>query len=622
VEISLLGPLEVLKNGAVITPSAPKLRRVLSILVIHANEVIRRERLVDELWDDDPPTSVTTTIQTYIYQLRKQLRLTVTPEPGGAVAALHTAPNGYQLTLDPAGLDFARFAAMAERGQDEVRIGKLSAAGRTFSDALRLWRGPALVDVPLGPGLRAEAMRLEEMRANVLERRLDVDLQLGRHQELLGELTSLAAHEPTNERYQGMLMLALHRSGRRGDALRVYQRTRAQLADDLGLDPSNDLQQLQRAVLASDPSLDAPIGPERVTIRSGPPRQLPPDSAVLIGRSAQLALAADALAVENRPGPAVVVIVGPPGSGTSALCIRAGHQSRDRYPDGQLCARLIDLDGLPVRPGDVLGEFLRAMGVPDSQLPVSTDERAGLFRTITADKRMLLVLDDVVDAEQLHPLLPSGGCGVLLTSRRRLFVPSVATTIQVPQLTTDESMRVLTALLGPDRVGHREPSAAATLVDICDRLPMALHNVATRLQERPHWSISRLVGWIRREAVRTDFADDPLGLRASVERTYRTCQSPARQAFRALAGAGLTMFSLPEAGIVLGLDDHHAEHLLEQLVEQQLIEAEPAADMAVASYRFLGTIRAVGRWIAGDDEGFSLRSRCAMGPQRAVVSGG
>ncbi|CAA9448003.1 MAG: Cys-tRNA(Pro) deacylase YbaK [uncultured Pseudonocardia sp.] len=280
--VNLLGPLEVLREGVLVTPSAPKLRQVISLLVIRANTVVRRDRLVDELWDDDPPASVVTTVQTYIYQLRKQLRLSPLDggpgqdhghRPGRLTPALETSPHGYQLKLDTTRVDLTRFEELAVRGRIEASAGDLASASRTFGDAARMWRGPTLVDVPLGPVLQGEVLRLEELRMNVLQQRLEADLQLGRHQELLGELTRLAADQPTNESYQAMLMLALHRSDRRADALRVYQRARIVLADRLGLDPSNRLQWLQQSVLASDPSLDPPARPgSRTVVRAKRPR--------------------------------------------------------------------------------------------------------------------------------------------------------------------------------------------------------------------------------------------------------------------------------------------------------------------------------------------------------------
>ncbi|WP_433261195.1 BTAD domain-containing putative transcriptional regulator [Actinosynnema sp. CS-041913] len=604
-EVNLLGSLEVLRNDIVITPSAPKLRQVLSLLTVNANRVVRRERLVDELWDDNPPTSVTTTVQTYIYQLRKQLGLGTAPhassaEADSAAATLHTTPKGYQLSLDPAGLDSTRFELLADRGHVEFEAGRFASAATTLADALSLWRGPALVDVPLGPSLRSETLRLEEMRKKVLEQRLEADLQLGRHQELIGELTGLTAEQPTNERYPEMLMLALHRSGRRADALDVYQQTRAVLSDRLGLDPSSYLQRIHHAVLAADPGLDLPSLRTRTSIRSGPPEQLPPERGALVGRESQLTKVLDAMVARRGSGPTVVALIGPPGSGTSALCIRAGHELRDRYPDGQLCARLSDLDGGQVPTADLLAEFLRSMGMPESQMPASADERSRVFLNWSAQRRMLLVLDDVFNVEQLLPLLPFGaGCGVLLNSRRRMFTPSVATTVEVPPLDHADGVRLLTDLLGEHRVAEDRAGTDA-LVALCDGLPMALHAVVTRLQERPHWPISRLVSWIGVEADHRRSADDPLGMRSSVDRTWRSAPPAVRDAFRRLAAAESATMSVAEAARVLAVDEHHAESLVERLVEFQLMQAESVAHGVDARYRFVPCVRTVGRQLGPD----------------------
>ena len=232
-QVSVLGPFEVRRNGVVSTPSAPKLRRVLALLAVHSNTVVRTDRLIEELWEDRPPFSAMTTLQTYVYQLRKLHQMdSGAPAPGqgsdlgDGKPALHTTPNGYTLLLPPDALDSARFAQLAERGRATFAAGEVEPAARLLAEALQLWRGPALVDVGVGPVLQSAVVWLDELHNSVVEQRIDANLALGRHQELIGELTVLAADRPTHEGLQAKLIISLYRCGRRSEALQVYHRAR------------------------------------------------------------------------------------------------------------------------------------------------------------------------------------------------------------------------------------------------------------------------------------------------------------------------------------------------------------------------------------------------------------
>ncbi|WP_410663289.1 BTAD domain-containing putative transcriptional regulator [Amycolatopsis sp. lyj-84] len=603
-EVNLLGPLEVFRDGVVITPSAPKLRRMFSLLALQANNLVRTDQIIDELWEDRPTASAATTLQTYIYQLRKLLQLSPaqgvrSSRPAGAGdAALHTLTNGYVLALPSNALDSHRFEQLAKRSRAELEMGAVGTASESLAEALRLWRGLALADVSTGPVLEAETRRLEELRKGVLEQRIDVDLQLGKHNELLGELTMLGAQYPTHEGFQAKLMLALYRAGRQAEALHVYHRTREALANELGLDPTDSLQRLQRAVLRADQSLSSPAsatGPV-VTRRSRPPRQLPPDGAVLIGRRAESAAALEALCTGRGRAATVVVIVGAPGVGKTALCNHVAHQVVDRYPDGQFYARLLGDDGRPVEPGEVLAGFLRAAGVTDDRIPASTDERSRMFRTWTTEHRVLLALDDAVNPEQLLPLLPSSpDCGVLVTSRRRLFVAATSMTVELRPLTEPEGVQLLTGVLGSDRVLQDE-QAARELVRLCDGLPLSLHSVAGMLRVRPHWAIARSVHRLSTVIDGPLISTDLLGLQASVERSCSLARPDAQDAFRRLTKLEDGSVSAAQAAGTLEVDEQHAESLLEDLAELRLIEVAAFDDrIGHTRYSFFPSLRAIGR---------------------------
>ncbi|UOZ08303.1 AfsR/SARP family transcriptional regulator [Amycolatopsis sp. WQ 127309] len=620
--VKVLGPLEVVRDGVPITPSAPKLQRVFSLLAVSANHIVRTEQLIEELWEENPPTSVKTTLQTYVYQLRKLLELDPAQRPSARVRrddgqpVLLTLSGGYMLAVDRDALDSSHFERQATQGWTELDTGDAEAAFHTLDGALRLWRGSALVDLNPGPVLQAEVLRLDEMRKNALEHRIDAALQLGRHQEVLGELTRLAAQQPTHEGFQAKLMLALYRSGRRSEALGVYQRTRSALADELGLDPGAELQRVHRAVLAANGSLDAvPAQVRRQPARPEPPRQLPPAGPGLVGRDSELHTVVTAVTAPDRRGPAVVTVDGPPGSGKTALCVHAGHDVREKFPDGQFHASLADAAGQPVDPGTVLAGFLRAIGVPGDRIAGSVAERSTQFRTWTADRRVLVVLDDVLDDHQLAPLLPAGrGCAVVVASRMQLSDPSVTTVVSLSPLSGADGVRVLSGLVGPERLAQ-DPDGTRALVGRCDGLPLALHAAATRLRHRPHWPVRRAADWA------ATGADDPFDLRSSVSLSYRVATPEVRWAFRTLSTSDAGSLSLAAASAVLNLDGCLAETLLDDLVNLHLLEFEHAADHTEEHhYRMLPTFRDIGRRLHLEAELLGA-ARTEPQPALAVTTG-
>jgi DNA-binding SARP family transcriptional activator len=581
-KVSVLGSFEVLRAGVSITPSAPKMRRVLALLVMNANHVVHTSQFIEELWEDRPPVSATTTLQTYVYQLRRL------HQPGSRRAAgtdgprpvplLDTAPSGYILRLDPDAVDSHRFERLAELGRSQVEAGDLPAAAATLQEASRLWRGAALADVQVGPVLRAAVVWLEELRSSVLDLRVEALLALGQHHRLIGELTAAVAGQPTHEGLQAKLMLALYRCGRRSEALQSYQRARRTIADELGVEPGSALQQMHRAVLTADPSLDPPDTRGevvRLAPAAEPPCQLPPALATLVGRREEAATARQVLAAGRRTAPPVVIAVGAPGAGKSAFCVNVAQHIRDDYPDGQLYAALTGPDDVPVDPGAVLADFLAAAGVPADRLPRSLEDRVRMFRSWIADRRMLVVLDDVVSTSQLLPLLPTGpGCGTLVAGRRRLSHPLITTTVELRPLDPADGLRLLTDVIGHGRV-TRDLDAARQLVDECHGLPLLLHAAASQLELHAHWPIGRQLAQLRRRPPEpVDMTAGGPGMFASVRRTYRLMPASTQAAFRAIAHAEQPVGARHTAR-TLGLAEATAESLLEDLVQFQLAEVLP-----------------------------------------------
>ncbi|WP_055525526.1 AfsR/SARP family transcriptional regulator [Streptomyces graminilatus] len=253
----VLGTLDVRVDGYSVVPTAPKPRKVLGLLVLHANHVVSTSALMRELWGEKPPASAATTLQTYILLLRKLLAAALAGGMPEAKRMLATYPGGYKLQLPCDAVDLDRFEELCAAGRQFLARGEAREAADTLRAALALWRDDALVDVPTGPLLEVEAVRLRECRLGALEQRIEADLRLGRHHEVLSELAALVAEFPLNENLHAQLMLALYRSGRRAQALGVYRKLRTSFIDELGLDPSTRIHDLHQAVLASEPALDA-----------------------------------------------------------------------------------------------------------------------------------------------------------------------------------------------------------------------------------------------------------------------------------------------------------------------------------------------------------------------------
>ncbi|WP_414170159.1 BTAD domain-containing putative transcriptional regulator [Streptoverticillium reticulum] len=606
--VSVLGAFEVTRGETILTPSAPKLRRVFALLAMHANRVVRVDQIIEELWEDRPPYSATTTLQTYVYQLRKLLGRSVrarnVPVGLDSSVSLSTTPGGYSLSLPHAAVDAQQFELLVEEGNARLEADDLEGASRILHDALRLWRGPAFSAISMGPLLQAEAVRLEELRKIVLGHRIDIDFDRGRHAELVGELTALVAQEPTHEGFQAKLMLALYRTGRRSEALQVYQRAREALDAELGLEPTAELQRLHGAVLDADPSLDAPVigaGLVRGGKKAEPPSQLPPDLPSMAGRTEPLREVHSALEDTRRSAPPVVLVVGAPGSGKSAFAVHAAHRAGTDYPDGIFYARLLTADGEPVPPEDVLLGFLTTVGLPQDRTAASQEALSRAFRSWTASRRVLVVLDDAVDSEQLEPLLPSGpGCATVVVGRRLLSHGAISSRVELPPLAAADAVGMLGAMLDPHRVAA-ESEAARELAELCEGLPVPLRAAADVLHLRPHWRIGRLVSRMRGDVGRlAQLATNRSSITRSVELTWQLLPEEQRTTFRTVARATSEPISLMDAAALLDIDESRAEALLEDLVESYLAEVVDAGTQDAFWYRFRPLFRTVA---AGLDSG-------------------
>ncbi|MGH8794185.1 MAG: BTAD domain-containing putative transcriptional regulator, partial [Stackebrandtia sp.] len=368
--IGVLGPLRVVVDGKDVTPSAPKQRLLLALLVSHAGRPLSPDRLIDLVWDEQPPPSARDQLRWHLHHLKQTL--------GGEERLKRTA-DGYVFAVRPGELDVDAFERLCKSGMTADGVARTA---ETLTEALALWRGPAYGDLVNVTVLAAESDRLDELRLAALERRINADLELGKHAELVAELRRLVAEYPLRERFREQLMRALHRGGRRDDALEVFRQGRELSVELLGLEPGKGLRDLEREVLADEPEEAAPTTPA--------PAELPAELPVFTGRTAETELLADLVTRgDGRP----TVLTGPGGVGKSTLAVHVGRRVAKKYPDGQL---YVNLHGAtpktpPLEPSDGLAHLLRSLGA-DAPAHLDVAELAARFRSACAGRRLLLVL--------------------------------------------------------------------------------------------------------------------------------------------------------------------------------------------------------------------------------------
>ncbi|MFD7654293.1 BTAD domain-containing putative transcriptional regulator [Actinosynnema sp. NPDC059797] len=610
----VLGPLHV-SNGSDRVGKIPPGRQqvVLGALLLEANRVVSIDHLIDAVWDDSPPATARTQVQICVSALRSNLAAV---DRGDAIT---TRPPGYLLRVADGELDAQVFARLTGEAESLARAGDPRAAAELLRQALGLWRGPALGGATAGV-LRARAARLDEDRLAVLETSLELELGAGRHRQLVGEISSLVAQHPLRERLRGQLMLALYRSGRQAEALEVYRAGRDVLIEELGLEPGDELRRLESAILAGDPALavrseaqplggpppggPAPLGgplaeaprpaapaPEPVV-----PLQLPADVGDFTGRAELVARSLELLVPGGR-ATRVVALVGKPGIGKSALAVHLAHLLVDNhFPDGQLYCDLGGTRSHPATAADVLGRFLRAMGIPGTSIPDAEDERAEMYRQLVARKRMLVVLDDAAAERQVQALLPgSSTCSVIVTSRARLTGLPGARVLEVEVLDHDEATAMLATVIGPERV-DAEPAAATALIRLVGCLPLALRIVAARLAARPSWSLAWMLERLSDERRRLDeLAHGEMMVRASLALTYDGLDVESRRLLRLLGALEGLGFPTWVAAALLDVEPMRATDLLERLVDAQMLEMVALDVTGAPRYKFHDLIRLFAR---------------------------
>ncbi|MGN9908343.1 tetratricopeptide repeat protein [Phytohabitans sp. LJ34] len=543
----VLGPVGVHRDGGGVPLGGPKPRTVLAALLLNAGRVVSERRLVAMVWGDDPPPSVRGQLHTHVSTLRKLL--------GADVIARR--PPGYLIAVQPGELDLDAADDALARARADAARGRARDAAPGLRAALALWTGPVLGGVT-EPLLAHEGPALRERRLVVLEELFEAELDAGHHAGILGELLEAAREHPFRERLHAQSMLALHRCGRTAEALEMYASAHDRLIAELGVEPGRLLREAQGRILRGD---EPPAGPDV-------PRQLPADLATFVGRAAELS-DLDGL---RGPGARVAAIVGTAGVGKTSLAVRWAHRARAEFPDGQLYVNLRGFEpaGTAVDPADAVRGLLDALAVPAERIPTGLEERAGLYRSLLADRRMLVVLDNARDCDQVRPLLPgTGGCLALVTSRADLtgLVAEGAAPLRLELLSDGEAREMLARRLGADRVAA-EPGAVDEIVAASARLPLALAIVAARAATHPTFPLAAIAGELRE-------LDDFDGVRTVFASSYRMLGPDTARVFRLLGLHPGPDVSAATVASVAGIPVRAARRAVAELTRAHLL-AEPS----------------------------------------------
>ncbi|MCY0957879.1 AfsR/SARP family transcriptional regulator [Streptomyces sp. H27-H5] len=591
-EFRLLGAVSVVTEAGDLPLGPVKRRSLLAALLLRPNNPVLVDYLTTALWEQEPPARARSVIQGHVSQLRASL---TRAGAGAHGVELVTQGAAYVLRMPRVLLDVHRFEDLVARAREQRDPAD---AVTMYREALSLWQGPALADVCPSPPLQAAAQALEELRLAAVEQLAAGCARSGEHAGAVTVLRAEAVAHPLRESLSAALMGALQSAGRRSEALDWFHRTRRLLADELGVDPGPELANAYACALRgaeggpTQPTGDmetaaaevpdprpatAPVVPTHAAVpdvvaHTHAPDLLPRAPRGFHGRTAELAALSRA-ATGEAP---VCLITGPAGVGKTALVLHWAHQGRADFPDGRLYADLRGFGdtGLPDRM-EVLREFLPALGVAQHRIPDSANGAAALFRSLTADRRLLVVLDNARDSEQVRPLLPGGPrCVTVVTSRHRLpglIVTDTARPVALDVLGPQDGTMLLAGVLGTERV-LAEPVAARRLAELCGGLPLALRVAAARLVQRPGWSLAAMTVELSDETRRLSLLDvEDTGVRAALHLTLRQLPLHVSRQFAHLGRHPGTHVDRYAAAALAGTDPAAAESALERLAVAHLV---------------------------------------------------
>jgi len=606
-QFRILGPLEVRIAGEPVHVTAPRERTTLAALLLEPGKLVSVDRLVDVVWAQNPPAAPANQLAICVSALRRKF---ARAGDGSGGELIVTAPPGYLLRTRDCELDTDSVDHLVAEAQRLAAEEAPETAVERLSAALELWRGPVLSGIT-SQSLQPEIVRWEERRLELLEQRIQLQLDLGRSYELIGELFATIADQPLRERPRAQLMVALCRAGRRSEALAVYADLRKTLRNELGLEPDAELRALHEDILrgklgavprpparAARPAAAPGSGVTVQWARAARtvPAMLPTDIADFTNRTAELDALCAAFTGGHGTAVPVALVCGPAGIGKTALAVHAAHTLRDLFPGGQLYADLRGTQQHPADPSEILGRFLRALGYNGRLIPDGLDQRADVYRGLLAEQQVLVVLDDAADEEQLRLLLPgTASCGVLATSRGRLTGLAGVRLVDLDIFEPDPALGLLRAILGGERV-DREPAAAAELARHCGRLPLAVRIAGARLAAKPHWTLASFVSRLAEEHKRLDeLSHGALEVRASLALSYHGLPPVARWLFCRLGMLSAPDFAAWTGVPLLDAEEPEAAAAFESLVDAQLLVADGAGPAGEPRYHFHDLVRLYAR---------------------------
>lgn len=565
----VLGPLEVRPSSETVLIRSSRLRALLAILLLHPSQIVPMARIIDGIWLDKPPRSAVENIRTYIWQLRSLLNRADDRE------RVESHPSGYRLLTEVEELDLLRFRMFATDGTRALRRGDYSGAAALLGQAEALWRGDVLPDLQLGQAVRGRIVALEEQRWHVQSDWISARTTLGEHAEVAATLRVLLAERPLDETLWGHLIWALYLMGRTAEALSAYAEVRHTLVRELGIEPGPELRKIHHAVLRGKTRLADPAQartmpePQRVQI----PRQLPASSSDFTGRQPELRAISQLVETGAVERGAVVTISGLPGVGKSTTAVAAATAVRSAFPDGQLYVNLNGSTDRPLPAAEALSNILSGFGLHQEALSDGEEHRASLYRSLLAERRMLVILDDAAETSQVRPLLPGLGQSLfLITSRRRLSDLDTTVRIGLEPLSCAEALEMLEGIIGRERV-RNEAAASQTIVEACGRLPLPIRIMGARLAACPGRPLQPFQERLADRHLLDELSLGTLSMRQRFQASYETLHPTTQRCFCLLGlldRDGIT----PEAlAALLHCRMADADRQLEQLVHDGLLSA-------------------------------------------------
>ncbi len=587
-EFRALGPIELWSAGQQQDLGSARARGVLAILMLTPRTIVPADALIDRLWDTRPPPKARESLSVYVTRLRASLR-----QAAGDGIRLVGRARGYVLDVDPESVDLHQFRRLRRQAEALIASGDYGHAAAMLHEADGLWRGQALAGIRGDWVARMRDSLEEERRAAILQR-VECELELGRHADLIGELRQLLAQYPLDETFTAHQMAALYWNGRPGDALSLYRETRGRLIDEQGTEPGPVLSELHQRILRRDPQLAVRIadqGPGRLPR----PDTLPPEPVPFAGRSEELGL----LTGEHGDTPRISVIEGMPGVGKTALAVHAARVVSGQYPDGVLYLNLHTGDpGSPsLDPAEALHRLLRMLTVPATQIPATVGERAALWRAQLSRRRVVVILDNAARHDQIRPLLPMAGrCLILITTRRRLPDLAGARTLTLDVLSVEDAITLFRRVAGRGRA--QDEDAVAVAVGLCGRLPLAIQLTASRLAQDCPPRLADLIGELSQPPAQLGGAGAASPeVMSAFDLSYRALEPDHQQFFRRLGVSPCAHVSLPAAAALGGCTLAEAEKALAALLDHHLL-ARAGADQ----FRFHDLIRGYAAVRAAHDD--------------------